>query len=743
MSTKQALVVGINQYEIASPLRYAVNDAEELGSVLEMPEYGFGVEKLLDFDATTSSVKTSISSLLASQAQTKLIFFAGHGLAVNTGVYLATPDSSIDEPGVGLDWIREQVMAARSTVILVLDSCHSGAASVRDLAMVRAMSEIDIDRSFNTLGSSKILLAACDSDQKAMETKDFGHGVFTHHLLEGLYGYAANARGLITPFGLFDYVATRCEEDGYNKPIFKGEQAGSVILGTGFSRIPALNLQPPASGGTEVVSTVIDHLEREAVNHLDKYLEGTSVPYELWKSEGYRTATRLLEPIMRWFSRTISETPEVMSRQGFSDAYSEAKARLSQLGAISEGTFTDEGQVIRRLGSGAFGTVWEIERPDGEKLAYKIYHPQEIDVREKVSRFERGYRAMRQLEHPHIVKVHRETKCPLGFYMDFIDGPNLRDFIGNSLNTIETLELLIKIAETLHHAHGRNVIHRDVKPENIVLQYDTDSLTWVPFLTDFDLAWFSSATQLTKEAFGAIYYASPEQLAKPSSRMAHATTTDVYSFGQLCFFVATGSDPTPLGAADNLSGLRGRIGDWPAAQAANIFADLYEKCVEHDPNHRLDDFRSIIDLLFEALTVIRQSDPDERIDLERFLSELVYSLAGLSGNENGNRESFYSLSGRSQIGIVDPNAVSGGLNLTFRIEQGLTTVVGTTAESARRKLNASLDRAMQGYANVGRRSGTQGTYQVFLDIKEIPMNLRGVAQCRSIVSRAVDAIEGL
>ena len=105
---------------------------------------------------------------------------------------------------------------------------------------------------------------------------------------------------------------------------------------------------------------------------------------------------------------------------------------------------------------------------------------------------------MELLEHPHIVKVHKYTQCPIGFYMDFVDGPNLRDFVGTVSEPADTLQILIKIAETLQHAHGRNVIHRDVKPENIVLTFDSESNIWVPYLTDFDLAWFSAATQLTR-----------------------------------------------------------------------------------------------------------------------------------------------------------------------------------------------------------------------------------------------------
>ena len=348
---------------------------------------------------------------------------------------------------------------------------------------------------------------------------------------------------------------------------------------------------------------------------------------------------------------------------------------------------------------------------------------------------------MQQLEHPHIVRVHKYTPCPIGFYMDFVDGPNLRDFIGTISEPSEVLELLIKVAETLQHAHGRNVIHRDVKPENIVLGYDFNSQIWVPYLTDFDLAWFSAATQLTKEAFGAIFYAAPEQLTKPSSHMAHAPTTDIYSFGQLCFFAATGSDPVPFGGADNSSGLRSRIGNWPVEQAANIFADLYDRCTKQEPDLRLQEFRTISDLLFEAHRLIREVDFSQRISPERFLRELVYALAGLSEDQNMTHESFSSLSGRSLIAITDISDMAGGLNFTVRLDQGQLSISGATSEVARRILNSRLDKAMSTYPNVVRRPGREGTYEVYLDVKQVEASLKGVDRSRSIIARAIDTIE--
>ena len=684
MEKKQALIVGINNYLNSPELIYARHDATEFSSALELPEYGFETELLLDQDATIKGIEQSITALLQGDAPTKLLFFAGHGCATDQGIFLVAADDTEDDPGVSFEWLRQQITSTVGTVILVLDCCHSGGAGIRARAAHRWISEGDLEHSIGALGEGKILLAACTSGQVALELDRSTHGVFTFHLLEGLMGQAANPRGVVTPFGLFDYVAGKLGEEGFQTPVFKGEQAGAIILGAGFAPPLPYFVSSPATSDADVDSRILDQLETQAMEHLNDYMNQTSTPYEMWKTEGFYKATQLLEPILRWFRRTVSENPGVLSRSKFSEAYSEAKARLIQLGALSEGTSTGIGRVDRQLGSGAFGTVWKIVCPDGRELAYKVYHSNEIDIRDKVARFERGYRAMKQLEHPHIVKVHRYTNCPIGFYMDFVNGPNLRDFVGAVNEPSDTLELLIKVAETLHHAHGRNVIHRDVKPENIVLGYDTSSQKWVPYLTDFDLAWFSSATQFTKEALGAIYYAAPEQLAKPSSRIAHAPTTDVYSFGQLCFFAATGSDPVPFGGADNLSGFRGRIGDWRVEQAANIFADLYDRCTKQDPNERIKDFRTISDALFEAHRLLGEVDIDQSIDQERFFRELKYALAGLSDDPNGSNELINSLSGRTLMSVERASLSGKELDFTIRLEHDHLSLPGATSESSRR-----------------------------------------------------------
>jgi serine/threonine protein kinase len=467
-----------------------------------------------------------------------------------------------------------------------------------------------------------------------------------------------------------------------------------------------------------------------------------AVTYAEWKTRGFRSASQLLEPILRWFERQVREYPELGSSGPFQEAYSEARARLSSLGTISEGIWTDEGKVTKYLGAGAFGTVWRVERTDGTALAYKLYHSSELHVRDKVLRFGRGYRAMNQLDHPHPVKVHKYTHSPVWFYMDFINGPNLRDFVGTLQEPLQIISLLLKISETLQHAHGRNVIHRDIKPENIIVAYDEQNQIWHPYLTDFDLAWFSSATQITKDALGVVFYASPEQLAKPLSRAAHAPTTDVYSFAQLCFFLATGGDPVPFGVADNSRGLRDRISNWKSLDAAGTFLEMYSTCSQQEPGKRLQDFRAIGDMLYKTHSLLSSVDRRDAIDEEEFARQLQYSLVGLLDEGQEPRRAFRSLSGRTTVAIADMSGEPDGcFTVTLQFTQDYLSVQGATHEKARKLLNMRLDKALARCGNVDRWNGTKGTYEVFLVIKSLEANLVGVDKCRQIVARAIDALE--
>ena len=641
-TSRSVLCIGVNEYTSMPSLEFCVNDANQVAETLSMPEFGFDDQRLLLNDQVKRhATEQIITAFMRSAAGFKVLYFAGHGAAQGDDGFLVTQDGDEFTPGISLRWLRNQVAGATGTVTVILDCCHAGLASVRD-AVFSALRVVDIDRVIPNLAQSRFLLAATVSNGTAEESKELRQGVFTFHVLEGLLGEAANKEGIITPLGLFDYVAGKFEESNRQVPVFKGEQVGKVVLGEGF-------LNQSTQGAEGAAGALLENLDAEAREHLDNYIRQVAVPLDEWQSQGYKAASQLLSPILRWFDRTAREYPDVVSRDTFSRARAEAAARLGQLGSLSMGTVTDYGRGVKYLGSGAFGTVWQVDPSEGgSQVALKLYHPHELHVREKLVRFQRGYKAMALLDHPHIVKVRRYSDSPVGFYMDYIDGPNLREF-GNTLGEpADITNLLLVIAETLQHAHGRGVIHRDVKPENVLVAFDQEHARWEPYLTDFDLAWYSTATQVTREAFGAIFYAAPEQLAKPGSAQAHAKTTDIYAFGQVAFFLALGSDPIPMGAADNARALSERLGSWGNLEVAEQFRSLYESCTEVDPKQRPQDFRTISEALFLMHRGLSDRRPEQHVEANRFVPELAFALAGLA-QQNGDSHLVTSRSGRTNI----------------------------------------------------------------------------------------------
>lgn len=732
ISSRSLLCIGVDEYATMPSLDFCVSDANAISQTLSMPEFGFDDQSLLLNDnAEKQAAELRIAQFMKSKAGFKLLYFAGHGAAKDDDGFLVTPDGDEFKPGISLRWLRNQVVGAHGTVIVILDCCRAGLASVRD-GVFSALRDVDIDRVVPNLTQSRLLLAATVSDGIAEESKDLRQGVFTFHVLEGLLGGAANKEGIITPLGLFDYVVSKFEESKHQVPVLKGEQVGKIVLGEGFS-------SEHVESGTEL----LESLDIEAREHLDNYIKQIAVPLEEWQDRGYKAASQLLSPILRWFDRTAREYPDVAARNIFSRARDEATARLAQLGSLSVGTVTDYGRVADYLGAGAFGTVWRVDPSDDRpQAALKLYHPHELQVREKLTRFQRGYKAMALLDHPHIVKVVRYSESPVGFYMDYIDGPNLREF-GQTLDEPgELVDLLLIIAETLQHAHGRNVIHRDVKPENVLVTFDSEKSRWEPYLTDFDLAWYSTATQVTRDAFGAIFYAAPEQLAKPESAQAHAKTTDIFAFGQVAFFLATGSDPIPLQAADNVRALSERLGSWGNLEAAEQFRTMYAACTELNPKQRLQDFRTISEILSRIRRGLMDRTPEQAITTDRFVPELAFALTGLTQQQEDSHV-VTSRSGRTNIELAEPKVSEDMAHVRITLVHGALQILGTTNDKARGILNSRLDRVLTDFPSARRRSGESGTYTVLVEVENVPMTLEGVDLCRQIIGRAVDSIESL
>ena len=190
--------------------------------------------------------------------------------------------------------------------------------------------------------------------------------------------------------------------------------------------------------------------------------------------------------------------------------------------------------LIKIVGQGAFGTVWKVfDKFSRKHGAMKVLHERHRTEKRKLARFFRGARQMHSLSHPNIVRVLNDYGEDGGrhyFVMEFLEGGDFQQAVVDGLLTREeTFHILFNIGAALEHAHQNGVIHRDVKPDNILLDD-----TGVAKLSDFDLVRALDTTRLTRtETRGSFVFSAPESFNAMDEVGPQA---DVYSLGMTALF---------------------------------------------------------------------------------------------------------------------------------------------------------------------------------------------------------------
>lgn len=202
--------------------------------------------------------------------------------------------------------------------------------------------------------------------------------------------------------------------------------------------------------------------------------------------------------------------------------------------------------LIEPVGKGASGQVWSLKHTSrAEPLVAKVLHPHLAQDPAIVERFVRERSVLLGLQHEHIVGV-RDLVVEgdiVALVMDYLGGGSLRDWLERrgTLPPAMALRIAAKILETLAYAHGKNIIHRDIKPDNILFSDAAESSFEDSLhVTDFGISSIISADRAkTTGMLGTPYYLPPEVI----SQGTHGPAGDVYSTGILLYELLAGRTP--------------------------------------------------------------------------------------------------------------------------------------------------------------------------------------------------------
>ncbi len=215
------------------------------------------------------------------------------------------------------------------------------------------------------------------------------------------------------------------------------------------------------------------------------------------------------------------------------------------------GTVIGPYKLLQQIGEGGMGTVYMAEqtRPVQRKVALKIIKPG-MDSRQVIARFEAERQALAMMDHQNIARVLDAGTTESGrpyFVMELVHGVPITQFCDDGkLTPRQRLELFVPVCQAIQHAHQKGIIHRDVKPSNVlVTMYDDKP---VPKVIDFGVA-KAIEQRLTEKTmftqFGALVgtfeYMSPEQAEM--NAFGVDTRSDIYSLGVLLYELLTGTTP--------------------------------------------------------------------------------------------------------------------------------------------------------------------------------------------------------
>lgn len=273
----------------------------------------------------------------------------------------------------------------------------------------------------------------------------------------------------------------------------------------------------------------------------------------------------------------------------FSPDLSHSKLQIAQLGKY---------RIVRKLGVGGSATVYlAVDTTIDKQVALKVLHEHLREDPVTIRRFTNDARALAKLNHPNIVQIYAAELDQYYFAMEYVDGTqaDLARLIAEngSLSEGRALTIALQVADALSHIHSRQLIHRDIKPGNILIA-PGDRVK----LTDFSVVREAEETMLTMKGslIGTVEYMAPEQIREEASDFR----VDVYALGAVLYEMLIGRPPfaREAGVADLWPLMERILKDRPKppaqinpAVSAKI-SESVSRALEKDPANRFPDMAS-------------------------------------------------------------------------------------------------------------------------------------------------------
>lgn len=308
-------------------------------------------------------------------------------------------------------------------------------------------------------------------------------------------------------------------------------------------------------------------------------------------------------------------------------------------------------EITERIGEGGMADVYRAnDVVDQKTVAVKILKKEYAEKEEFIDRFRNESKAIAALDHPNIVKVY-----DVGFsnriqfiVMEYIDGITLNEYMEQSkpLGWKDAVHFATQILRALQHAHSKGIVHRDIKPQNIMMLRDGTIK-----VMDFGIAKFARETgkTCTDKAIGTVHYISPEQARGAET----SAKSDLYSVGVLLFEMLTGKKPFDTETNDPVSiavmHMQAEV-PRPSSIEPNLATGLEEiilKAMQKDPAKRyqsanemiedIENFKENPDIVFGYFPEITGSASDE--GKTRFFKTVTNEIPSqFGGNVNDDED---------------------------------------------------------------------------------------------------------